>query len=440
MVGVATAIANGLLVDGLAYFIVREKQLAQAHVNAVFWIQVAVAGAFSLAMITGSPAFASLYGEPEIAHIMPVMAVLPLLYALSSVPAALLQRAMRFRQLTIRSLSAAVGGIVGVGLALTGSGVWSLVFMAITQWSVICIALWTASDWRPGFDIERRHIVEVMQFGSNAIGVKLLLIADQQLPRFVIAASLGAVSLGFYTMAWRIIEVLSLLILSPISQVTLPTLAAMQEDRSRLRAGVGAIVELTAAISLPCYFGLLAVASVLVPVLSGNSWNGTIVILQLFSVFGVAWALFYSCDAAMVVIGQMRWRIWFTLFSIVLLAAGLSVSYNYGLTAIVLVMVVREFTSCVVFLGALQRNGLVDKMDLLRRVTPFAAAAAIMLAAVVGWQNLLGTSLKGPMLLASSVATGAVVYGFGVRAFARHRTTQILLIGLSLRHRRKMTQ
>ena len=435
MVGVTTAIANGLLFDGLADFIVREKLLAPTHANAVSWIRFTAAGVFSLAMIAGSSVFASLYGEPEIARIMPVIAVLPLLYALSSVPAALLQCAMHFRRLTIRSFSAAAGSIVGVGLALTGSGVWSLVFMAVVQWWAICIALWTASDWRPSFDFEKRHIVEAMQFGINAIGEKLLLIVDQQLPRFVIAASLGAVSLGFYTM----LGVLSLLILSPIRQVTLPTFAAMQEDRSRLRAGVGAIVELTAAISLPWCVGLLAVASVLVPVLSGNSWNGAIIVLQLFSIFGVAWAVFYSCDSAMVVIGQMRWRVWFTLLSIIMLSAGLSVSYNYGLTAIVLIIVVREFISCIVFLGALQRHGLVDKMDLLRRVTPFAAAAVTMLAAVVGWQNLLGSSLKGPMLLASSVATGVVVYGFSVLAFARYTTAQILEIGLSLRRRQKVT-
>lgn len=89
MVGVTTAIANGLLFDGLADFIVREKLLAQTHANAVFWIQFAAAGVFSLAM------------------------VLPLLYALSSVPAALLQRAMHFHRLTIRSFSAAAGGIDG---------------------------------------------------------------------------------------------------------------------------------------------------------------------------------------------------------------------------------------------------------------------------------------------------------------------------------------
>lgn len=435
MVGVATAIANVLLFDGLADFIVREKQLTPEHVNAVFWIQNAVASAFSFAMIAGSPAFARLYGEPEIARIMPVMAVLPLLYALSGVPASLLQRAMHFRRLTIRSFSAVAGGIVGVGLALTGSGVWSLVFMSVTQWSVICITLWTASAWRPGLNVERRHIVDVLQFGGNAIAVKLLIIIDQQLPRFVVAASLGAVSLGFYTMAWRIVEVISLLVLSPIRQVALPTFAAMQENRSRLRAGVSAIVELTAAVSLPCYVGLLAVAPVLVPVLSGRSWNGTIIILQLFSLFGIGWALFYSCDSAMVVIGQMRWRVRFTLLSVVLLAAGLAVSYNRGLTAIALIMVAREVISGVVFFGALWRHGLVDKLDLIRRVAPFASAAAIMLVAVVCWQNLLSTSLKGPVLLASSAAIGAAVYSLGVLALGRYTTAQILEIVLSLRRR-----
>lgn len=439
MVGVALSVASAALVDGIANFIVREPDLEPPHINAVFWIQLAIAGVIAAAMVAIGGVLASLYDEPQITWIMPVMAAQPFLFALSSVPAAVLQREMRFRPLTVRSAAAAaVGGIVGIGTAASGGGVWSLVFMALAQWAVTCIVVWGATNWRPGFRMERRHFADVARFGVNAVGVKLLFTVDQQLPRFVIAASLGAVSLGYFTIAWRIIEVIGLLVLVPISQVALPIFATMQGDRQRLGAGVSSIFELTAAIALPAYLGLLAVTPTLLPVLSGAGWDGAIVVLQLFSLFGICWALFYTCDPAMLVIGQMRWRTKFTVLCIALMAVGLAVSYRYGLYAIAAAMVVREVVASVIFVDALRRQSLVDPLDLLRRIAPFCAAATLMLIAVLGWKNMLGASLDGPLLLASSVATGAIVYGASVLLLARSSATQLLELGLSLRQRRRV--
>jgi O-antigen/teichoic acid export membrane protein len=437
MVGVATAIADALLNNGLGNYIVREKRLEPAHIDAVFWIQLAVASVLSLAMVVGAPVLAAIYQEPDVARILPVTAALPLLFALSSVPSAVLQRTMSFRPLTIRSFAAAAaGGVVGVGLALTGGGVWSLVYMALTQWSVTCLILWTAADWRPGFAVERRHVLDVMRFGSHAVGVKLLIILDQQLPRFIIAATLGAVSLGFFTIAWRIVEVVGLLTLTPIAQVTLPTLGALQDDRTRLRAGVAAIVGLTFAISLPCYVGLAAIAPVLMPVMSGHGWDGAVPVLQLFSLYGIASGLVVSLDSVMLATGRMVWRTQFTVFGVGLLAIGLAVAYPYGLTAMATTMVAREFISGIIIAVALGRYGLAEGLEVLGRITPFVLAAAIMLAAVLSWQHFLGVALNGPALLASSIAAGTVVYGIGVFAFARNSTMQIVELGLS-RYRRK---
>jgi PST family polysaccharide transporter len=438
MVGIATAIANGLLIDGMTNILVREKKLERGHIDAVFWIQLTIAVAISLLMVACSGILGRLYGEPLVGQILPVMGALPVLYALSGVPSALLQRDLRFRPLTVRSFVAAVvGGVVGISLAIYGAGVWSLVAMAIAQWSTTCLILWTAADWRPGFSATRRQVVDVLRFGVHAVGVKLLVILDQQMPRFIIGATLGATSLGYFTIAWRIIEVLSLLTITPIGSVMVPTLAAVKDDRLRLMDGVGSVMELTAAISLPSYAGLLAVAPVLLLVLTGRAWNGAIEILQLFCAFGITWALLSTVDATMLIMGRMWWRTKFNVFSLALLAVMLSFTYRYGLTAIAATLVVREAVVCAVSLSALFREGLIDGMKLLRRAAPLVAATAIMLGAVLGGERMMESVLRAPIVLALSIAAGAMVFAIAMLTFSRDFPLQVREVVFAFRGRHR---
>ena len=71
-------------------------------------------------------------------HLTPVVRVLALVFpiaGLATVPDSLLQRDLRFRFLANREIVAyAVGyGVVGVGLALLGWGVWALALAQLTQ-------------------------------------------------------------------------------------------------------------------------------------------------------------------------------------------------------------------------------------------------------------------------------------------------------------------
>lgn len=440
MVGISAAIGDALLIDGLSNFIARSKEFDHRHANAVFWIQASIGVLLALATLGVSPVLAALYHEPEVAQVMPVMAILPILYVLSSVQTAVLQRAMRFRPLTIRSFAAAaLGGVVGLSLAASGAGVWSLILMGITQWTVTCIVLWTASDWRPSFDVQREDFREVIRFGGNAVGVKLLIILDQQLPRLVIASTLGAVSLGYFTIAWRMVEVLSLLTLNPIAQVTLPTLGSIQDDRPRLQAGIGSIVALAAAIALPCYLGLSAVAPELLPIISGHAWDGAIPLLQLFAVFGLGWTLLGTLDTAMLVTGHMLWRTQFTLFGTALLAGGLVFTSGYGLVAIAWTMVARELVTCVISVYALLHYRLGNGPDLLRRVAPFFAATGTMLVVVLTCQHWLKDQVDAPILLASSISIGVITYGAVLFAVARDRAMELLAVSLFRQKRKVLT-
>jgi O-antigen/teichoic acid export membrane protein len=437
MAAIAVAMANAFLVDGISLFIVRAPKLDPGHLNGIFWIQLILAALLGFSIAALGPAFSIFYGQPELTPIMSTMAVLPLFFGLSSVPDALLRRAMNFRTLTFLSaVAAAVGGTFGISLALAGYGVWSLVFMYISQWITQCACLWRITDWRPGLRLQTGHVQDLISFGMNTISVNLLSVLNVQLPRFVVASSLGAVSLGFFTMAWRIFEVTSLLTLLPISQVMVPTLAALQSDATRLRAGLASIVQFPFIISVPCFTGLFVIAPVLVPVIFGGNWVGAVVLIQLFSISGLPWALWSALDATVVASGMMAWRASVALVSMVILGASVALTYRWGLAAIAATIVARDTILCAGYATALHYRGFLRCRELVRAVAPFAASALTMAVLVLLWRWAAAPLLSGIAMLLSAVVVGVGVYCAALALFARGLTNELLNAALAVARRK----
>jgi O-antigen/teichoic acid export membrane protein/glycosyltransferase involved in cell wall biosynthesis len=410
MTNVATALAYTLVFDGTASYIVRADELEPGHIDAVFWLQASAAGVVTLGMIVGGEPLARFYAEPPLAAILLALAVLPVLYGIAGVPSSLLQRATRFGSLAAISLGCAcLAGGIGLYMAFAGYGVWSLVGMNIGQWAAQAICLSWAARWRPGIALRRRHLRDVVSFARHALSVKGLIFIDQQLPRIAVGATLGAESLGILTMAWRMTETMLWLTARSISQVSIPYLARLQIKDSVAGALVE-VLQITVAVGVPCFVGLAVVAPIMVPIFFGAKWVGAIPIIQLAAGIGVAWTVLSCLDAAMLARGEMARRTRIALGSTIALVLALGAVLPFGLAAVVAALALREAGECLAYLVLLERAGYGIGGAILRRMAPFAAAAALMAASVVSWRHLFVQTLSPASLLATAVAVGAFTY------------------------------
>lgn len=151
---------------------------------------------------------------------------MPSLYALPSVPNALLQRRLRFRSPGMRGFVAAcAGGAAGLALAVWGWGQFSLLGISILQQVAQALNLWPVVRWRPHLAMRREHLAEVLAFTRHAVAVNLMVFVDQQASRVAVGAFLGAGALRFFTMAWRLIETISTLTTMSVSQAAIPIIS-----------------------------------------------------------------------------------------------------------------------------------------------------------------------------------------------------------------------
>jgi O-antigen/teichoic acid export membrane protein len=429
-----TAVAQALVVEGFSGFIVQQRNLHPKHLDMVFWLSVSLGVAMATLMVVAAPAIAAFFGRPDVADLVRAVAVLPLLFALSTVPEQLLKRDFAFRVLSLRGLLASVvGGGIGLTMALTGYGVWSLIVMQIVQWLVQVVVLWSCSSWRPSLRFSTEHLRDLCSFAFYALAIRSIMVVETQVLRVVIGYFLGPMALGLYMMAWRIIEVLGILLIVPISQVALSAFAQLQTHRDHLGAALKSMIEVSTLLAFPSYVGLMTVAPELVGTLFGPRWTDAIPILQIVSGLGIMWPFSYCFNSLLVGTRAMGWRTLIAVTGLATLAVILPVCVPFGLAAICVGVVLRSVLILLLACHVVRQALSIRMAPVLRSATPAALATAGMAALIVGWHELMGARLGMPALLGSSVALAVVAFAALALLVARSIVTRMLRSVLELR-------
>ena len=120
------------------------------NLNAVFWFNILLGFLFTGIAVLLSSWWARANGSPQLRMVTIAISVSIPLQCLVIVQTALLKRKMKFKIIAIRDISATVtSGLIGIGSALAGFGVWALVFQHLTRTVVSSFLVWWASTWRP---------------------------------------------------------------------------------------------------------------------------------------------------------------------------------------------------------------------------------------------------------------------------------------------------
>ncbi len=285
---VLTGLIDLLIVQGLQTAIVQRKDLEREHLDSAFWIVlclslVAVALSYGLAVVYGSWT-----GQERVVDVVRWLALSWIVIGVSVVPEALLLRRLDFRTLALRSLlSTLVGGIVGIALALIGAGLWSLVAQQLVRAVVSLAVLWAATEWRPGIQLSLRHLKELYRFAFPLAGQSILWFLTQRTDHSVVGSRFGAVALGPYALASRIVELAISAVSVPFLRVAVPALSHLQTDQTASTRAFERFTEVGAMVAFPGFVGLLIVAPELILVIYGEQWLPAVPILQVLAVHGI---------------------------------------------------------------------------------------------------------------------------------------------------------
>lgn len=430
LAGVFVAFMEIFLDQGFADAIVQRADLAPGHLDTAFWTNLGLGLVFLASGVLGAGFIASLFDEPTLGPVIRWLSLSFILAALIGVQKALLLRDLAFRLMAAASVTAiAVGGIVGVGMALTGFGVWSLVGQQLVSRAVEAAVFWRVNDWRPGFRVSRQHFRDLFGYGINVVGMKLLSFFSTRTLDLLIGAFLGTVALGYYNIAFRIVAVLSTLISGTVRSVAFPLFARLQAELGRMRRGFYTATRLTSVIALPTFVGLAVIAPELIIGLIGAKWAPSVRILQVLAFIGILEAITYFNGAVIQASGKPSWSLGLRFLNVIGNLIGFAIAVRWGVVAVALAYVLRGYLLMPLSVWAAHKLIHFDLRTYVRQYTAPLFASVVMALVVVGAHLALADLRLGLYAqVATSIVVGVLAYASLIWMFARDTSHQILKI------------
>ncbi|MCB0013451.1 MAG: oligosaccharide flippase family protein [Anaerolineales bacterium] len=397
--------------DAVIYFQHEEEDFA----SAAFWLLSGLALAAFVMVQALAGWLGGFYDSPEAASLTRVISYAFLLQAVAVVPAALLLKQFRFAQHEIVNVITFFILLAGwLLLAPRGFGAWTLIYPQLAAGAFYAGAVWWLSRFRPCWRPDWAVFSRLLGYSRSLLGSKLAIYLQRNLDNALIGR-FGTQTLGWYTFGEDQSAAIVLGVGHTIAQITLPALAAVQEQWAEIRRILGEMLRLALVVGLPAHVGAFVLADVAVALLFGEQWAGGVPILRAYLALRAVETLAVIGDAATSAIGrpEIRLRVdWLQLPVFALtLVVGLLIRLDIATLSWLLAAVRLSFL--VVYLRWTLQAATLAARDLLRAAAPATVAALLMGLVVYGLRLALGpTGAIGPDLLrlGVTVVAGILVY------------------------------
>jgi lipopolysaccharide exporter len=327
-------VATDLGVAQALIFMPADRRRTDAALAVNLLVSIVLVG---MAMAT-APAVAAFFGRPEVTELFRVLSLTLLVGGAGQVPDALLRKELRFRKRLMAGLSRACAqGIVSIALAATGLGPWAIVWGYIVGGVVWTTVTWTLADYRPSRHAWRVTFADAMPllaYGLPVAGSSLLLSLVFDIDYLIVGRRLGAEALGFYTMAFRVPEMVIINVFNVLSAVAFPLFALARGDPARLRRGYLAGVRLQSAYGMGAGVGLAMVAPMLVHVVFGPRWEASVVPLQALALYAAFRSLGIGAVDVYKGIGRTGLAAALSLARLAVLVPALLIAVRFGIGAV----------------------------------------------------------------------------------------------------------
>lgn len=348
---------------------------------------------------------------------VPVTRVLALtfpLIGLSAVPQAMLRKELAFNRNFVPNFSGSlVKGILGIFLAWSGFGAWSIIFAQLAGTSTNVIAYWLImpEKWRPSFRIDLSFVSPLLRYGSQIIAIEILGVLLINVDYLIVGRYLGAAALAIYTIAFRLPELLIMNLSSLVGKVLFPVYSKLKDDPAAIGRGFLVATRYVTMLTLPMGIGMALVSRPLVLIIFTEKWADAIPVVAAIAIYSAIRSI-YADGGAFKALGKPEMTTKLHIASLFILAPILwwvTVQFNslaiIAWTQVVMVSIIGLFR-LIVTCHVLQ----IRLADVFHVIQPALIGSGFMFVAV--WLVLF--LIPADMLmwqLIAAVPVGLLVYG-----------------------------
>lgn len=278
VIGFIEAVLNNQFEIGL----IRRQAADASEFDTAFTMALCAGLAMAASVAVLAWPIAWFFDQPELAHVLWVLTLVPLLQGLRNtyfvrhrmelrlIPRAVVQVTSRL-SLTVVAVTAAV---------IWGSH-WALVAGTLTMYVVFGVLTYLWSDGMPRLGMP--HWREYLAFGGWLSGSGAVGFLNKRFATLVVGQQAGPFETGIFHMGREVATTFTSQLTNPMAQILFPGLAAIQDDRPRLRRAYLQVQQTMLGLSLPLGLCVALVAPELVRVGLGLQWLEAVPIIQILA-------------------------------------------------------------------------------------------------------------------------------------------------------------
>lgn len=285
LIGIITifiAVFNSIVDSGFSNALIRKNDAKDIDYNTVFSSNLVISIVLFGVLFLCAPVISQFFNQPQLIPLLRVMGSILIINAFAIIQRTIFVKNVDFKtQTKVSLISSITSGIVGIGMAVGGCGVWSLVGQQISRQFLNSVFLWIYSNWYPKLQFSFRSFKELFGFGWKLLVSGLIDTVWREIYQVVIGKCYAPATLGQYTRAHQFASICSSNLTATIQRVSYPVLSSVQDDKERLKNGYKRIIKVTMMLTFTLMLGLAAVAKPLILTLVGEQWLPCVPYLQI---------------------------------------------------------------------------------------------------------------------------------------------------------------
>ena len=371
--------------SGFSQSLVREPEVGNKDLSTIFFFNLAVGILFYCVIFFLSSNIASFYEKNELTLYIKVLGLSIFISSLTLVQRVYLTREMNFKLMSKISIASSLSsGILALGMAFSGFGIWSLIAKTISREIIQSSLFWFNNKWKPSKVFDSNILKKHFKYGSNFLFSAII----GQLYNNVLALTIGKIynlqTLGYYNRAQLFSSTISENIGGVMTSVSFPALAKVQDDKERFVRGVSLLLRQAFFV-----IGILLIlvffsAKVFIPFLLGSQWEKAGEYLQYLSFIGFFGVLNSILVNSISVTGRSNIYSYFQIWALGLNIISLIFGYFYGIEVMLTVLIVFYFFSYLLISHVFNRFFRYSILDQLKDFKPLMKVVApIILIGIV---------------------------------------------------------
>lgn len=426
IVYIFTVIAEIFVTSGLGTALIQKKDADDTDFSTLFWCNLILSLILYLVLFFFAPVIAYFYDNALLTSVIRVLGIKLPVSAVNSIQYAYVSRKMEFKKFFFAtSIGTVVSAVVGISMAYSGFGVWSLVAQYLTNSVIDTSVLFLVNKWHPNFVFSIQRAKPLIKYGWKILATDFIGTVFNQLNAFIIGKAYTPADLAYYTQGNKIPDLVNNNIISSLSAVLFPAFS-LSNDIEEIKRIRRKCLMIMGYVVFPLMFGMIAVADKMIVVLMTEKWLPAVPFVRISCVAAVIGIFVTTLIQEIKAIGRSDVTLKIELILKPIYVVIALIALQFGIEAVAWTLVVRAIISFCFYVYPVRQYIGFDFWIYFRDATPSLIMSVIMLLCVIFLDKLIKNNA---LCLTVQVFVGGIIY-IGLSAISNNKSfiylTQLL--------------